>query len=148
MKVESMKISAMEHTTYHVCSHFNESLGNGLFNLASELRLILWLRIWQCHFHTLRKWWFYTCWLSPYIKWMFHHCQQQMLRPSPCWIFKKEFCYNPLMWQEKKSFTGVHYFVKNINPATMQVVINEILNHSQQQGSSWYIAKIGVTGTP
>lgn len=35
--------------------HFNGSQGNGLFNLASELGWILWLRIWQFYFHTLRK---------------------------------------------------------------------------------------------
>ena len=35
--------------------HFNAIQGNGLFNLASELGWILWLRIWQFYFHTLRK---------------------------------------------------------------------------------------------
>lgn len=65
-------------STYEgVSLHFNESLGNGLYNPASEREWILWLRIWQCHFHTLRKWWFYTCWLSPCVKRLFHHCQQQ-----------------------------------------------------------------------
>lgn len=57
---------------------------NGLFNLASELGWILWLRIWQFHFHTLRKWWFYTCWLSPCVKRLFHHCQRQMPWTPSC----------------------------------------------------------------
>lgn len=67
----------MGSTCEGVSLHFNESLGNGLFNPVSERGWILWLRIWQCHFHTLRKWWFYTCWLSPCVKRLFHHCQQQ-----------------------------------------------------------------------
>lgn len=72
-------------STYEgVCLYFNESRGNGLFNLASELGWILWLRIWQRHFHTLRKWWFYTCWLSPCVKRLFHHCQRQMRRCPSC----------------------------------------------------------------
>lgn len=72
-------------STYQgVCWHFNKSQGNGLFNLASELGWILWLRIWQFHFHTLRKWWFYTCWLSPCVKRLFHHCQRQMPRTPSC----------------------------------------------------------------
>lgn len=67
----------MGFTYESVPLHFNDSQGNGLFNPASEWGWILWLRIWQCHFHTLRKWWFYTCWLSPCVKRLFHHCQQQ-----------------------------------------------------------------------
>lgn len=73
--------------TSHPCStfqgvyrRFNGTRGNGLFNLASEPGWILWLRIWQFHFHTLRKRWFYTCWLSPCVKRLFHHCQRQMQR--------------------------------------------------------------------
>lgn len=77
--------------TSHPCStfqgvyrRFNETRGNGLFNLASEPGWILWLRIWQFHFHTLRKRWFYTCWLSPCVKRLFHHCQRQMQRTPSC----------------------------------------------------------------
>lgn len=79
------------HVTSHPCStfqgvyrRFNETRGNGLFNLASEPGWILWLRIWQFHFHTLRKRWFYTCWLSPCVKRLFHHCQRQMQRTPSC----------------------------------------------------------------
>ena len=67
-----------------VCPPSNESRGNGLFNLASELGWILWLRIWRCHFHTLRKWWFYMCWLSPCVKRLSHHCQRQMPKSPSC----------------------------------------------------------------
>lgn len=77
--------------TSHPCStfqgvyrRFNKTRGNGLFNLASEPGWILWLRIWQFHFHTLRKQWFYTCWLSPCVKRLFHHCQRQMQRTPSC----------------------------------------------------------------
>lgn len=72
-------------STYQgVCLYFNASQGNGVFNLASEMGWILWLSIWQFHFHTLRKWWFYTCWLSPCVKWLFHHCQRQMPWTPSC----------------------------------------------------------------
>lgn len=98
----------MPSTYEGVCLHFNESRGNGLFNLASELEWILWLRIWQCHLHTLRKWWFYTCWLSPCVKWLFHHCQRQMLRSPllPYWAVAEEPC------QQQTTMTrgeGVHW---------------------------------------
>lgn len=90
LHVENIPAHCTKGSTYEgVRLHFNERQGNGLFNLASELGWILWLRIWQWHFHTLRKWWFYTCCLSPCVKRLFHHCQRQMQR-SP-------FCHSELL---------------------------------------------------
>lgn len=80
-----LRVTSHPGSTFQgVCRRFNETRGNGLFNLASEPGWILWLRIWQFHFHTLRKRWFYTCWLSPCVKRLFHHCQRQMQRTPSC----------------------------------------------------------------
>lgn len=129
-------------TNRGVCLYFNASQGNGVFNLASEMGWILWLSIWQFHFHTLRKWWFYTCWLSPCVKWLFHHCQRQMPWTPSC---HTELLQRSLITTDKRGReTSIHccaIFYKEYQSSNM-CLYRRYCFHPQQQMSPRVSASI------